>query len=174
MVVVRENAEPRLPCSLICGASALSLRYLTLIPLLLASPVLAEPGLPAGLLAMAPGTHSLVVEKSTEKLFLYESLGMRPPRLLRAWNATTGRAGGDKLVEGDLRTPEGIYFLTKVIEDRDLPALYGIRAFVLDYPNLFDSLDGKTGSGIWLHATDEPLKALSSMATTGLCRRDKS
>jgi murein L,D-transpeptidase YafK len=33
--------------------------------------------------------------------------------------------------------------------------LFGERAFTLDYPNLFDRIDGRTGSGIWLHAVPD-------------------
>ena len=39
--------------------------------------------------------------------------------------------------------------------DRDLPDLYGIGAFPLNYPNELDQHQGKTGYGIWLHGTDK-------------------
>ena len=32
---------------------------------------------------------------------------------------------------------------------------YGKRAFTMNYPNFFDLLQGKSGSGIWLHAIPE-------------------
>ena len=62
-------------------------------------------------------SHALVVEKETEKLFLFEGRGDEPPALVRTWNATTGQNAGDKVSRGDLKTPEGIYFFTRVIED---------------------------------------------------------
>ena len=60
-----------------------------------------------------------------------------------------------------------MYFFTEVLEDDALPPLYGVRALVLDYPNLFDRRHGKTGSGIWLHGTDELVRPLTSNQTRG-------
>lgn len=65
--------------------------------------------------------------------------------------ASIGRAGYGKQVEGDLRTPVGIYHVTGWMEDRSLPELYGAGALPLNYPNLWDRLETRTGYGIWLH-----------------------
>jgi murein L,D-transpeptidase YafK len=61
----------------------------------------------------------------------------------------TGEKGGDKQVEGDLKTPIGTYNLIEKKEQVD--KFYGPLAFVTSYPNLYDRLKGKTGSGIWIH-----------------------
>ena len=68
---------------------------------------------------------------------------------------TTGKLVGDKSVKGDLRTPEGVYFVTSWISPDKLPAKYGIGAFPVNYPNELDKHNGKTGYGIWLHGTDK-------------------
>lgn len=68
---------------------------------------------------------------------------------------TTGKLVGDKSVKGDLRTPEGVYFVTSWISPNKLPAKYGIGAFPVNYPNELDKHNGKTGYGIWLHGTDK-------------------
>ena len=65
--------------------------------------------------------------------------------------AAMGRAGAGKEVEGDLRTPVGIYHVTGWMGDNALPELYGIGALPLNYPNLWDRFKAKTGHGIWLH-----------------------
>ena len=68
---------------------------------------------------------------------------------------TTGKLVGDKSVKGDLRTPEGVYFVTSWISPNKLPSKYGIGAFPVNYPNELDKHNGKTGYGIWLHGTDK-------------------
>ncbi len=68
---------------------------------------------------------------------------------------TTGKLVGDKSVKGDLRTPEGVYFVTSWISPDKLPSKYGIGAFPVNYPNELDKHNGKTGYGIWLHGTDK-------------------
>lgn len=65
--------------------------------------------------------------------------------------AAMGRAGYGKQVEGDLRTPVGIYQVTGWMGDESLPELYGTGALPLNYPNLWDRYKAKTGHGIWLH-----------------------
>jgi murein L,D-transpeptidase YafK len=61
----------------------------------------------------------------------------------------TGEADGDKRIEGDLKTPLGAYKLTQ--KKTKLDQFYGPLAFVTNYPNKFDRIQGKTGSGIWIH-----------------------
>lgn len=95
---------------------------------------------------------ALLVDKSTRTLTVWRNENDKP-KLVGAWPADIGRKGGDKSSEGDFRTPEGIYFFqTKMDGAKVNFAEYGVRIFTLDYPNYFDKLDKKTGSGIWLHA----------------------
>ena len=105
---------------------------------------------PAPLLHIADGS-AIIVEKSTHRLFFYEG-----ERLVKSVKVTTGKKRGDKQIEDDLKTPEGVYFLTEFLEDEELLAKYGARAIVLDYPNPVDKFQGKTGYGIWVHGTDDP------------------
>lgn len=75
---------------------------------------------------------------------------------------STGQKRGDKEVRGDLKTPEGVYFIvgkrTAALDFQD----YGGVAYPLDYPNPVDRLRGKTGSGIWLHSRGRPLTPYES------------
>ncbi len=61
----------------------------------------------------------------------------------------TGKHDGQKNIEGDLKTPIGVYTLRKKLTKLD--PFYGPLALVTTYPNNFDKSYGKTGSGIWIH-----------------------
>ena len=93
--------------------------------------------------------YVILVEKMSQYLFVYKG-----KRLVDLYPVTTGMAWEDKWKEGDKRTPEGIYFFTEYIDVSKLPPLYGNFAVALNYPNPYDRLLGKTGSGIWLHGSD--------------------
>jgi murein L,D-transpeptidase YafK len=96
--------------------------------------------------------YALLVDKSLQRLDLYAAAEI--PRLLRVYHATTGRQPGDKKRRGDQRTPEGVYFFNAMYDKHQLHPRYGLRAFVMDYPNFLDRREGKNGGGIWLHATN--------------------
>ncbi len=91
----------------------------------------------------------LACDKSTSKLSIYQKDQNGTYKLKEAYNAYTGKNKGDKQTQGDLRTPVGVYCLTKKISKID--SFYGPMAFVTSYPNLFDKYKGKTGQGIWIH-----------------------
>ncbi|MDH5778094.1 MAG: L,D-transpeptidase family protein, partial [Gammaproteobacteria bacterium] len=111
---------------------------------------------PLQILNLAPSVDKAVlVEKSTNRLYVYERTNDNtPPRLVHDYYISTGKKRGDKKVRGDLKTPEGVYFVTSWIPDEKLPSKYGVGAFPVNYPNEYDQRIGKTGSGIWLHGTD--------------------
>jgi len=109
--------------------------------------------LPAQLLRLGTSVETaILVDKQNHRLYLYGNTGDdSPPELLYDFYVSTGRARGDKRVRGDLRTPEGVYFVTRYTPDSQLPDKYGIAAFPINYPNALDRYRHKTGSGIWLH-----------------------
>lgn len=99
---------------------------------------------------------ALLIDKSANRLYVYsrqESGELRED--VNDYYITTGKLVGDKSVKGDLRTPEGVYFVTSWISPSMLPAKYGVGAFPVNYPNELDKRKGKTGYGIWLHGTDK-------------------
>lgn len=67
---------------------------------------------------------------------------------------TIGKEGMGKNKEGDLRTPEGVYFVTSYLDGEGLPERYGPGAFPINYPNEFDKKLRRTGYGIWIHGTE--------------------
>lgn len=90
-----------------------------------------------------------VVDKEEQSLVVFSNKS--PLRKEYDWKVTTGEVQGDKKKEGDLKTPEGIYFLeNKIIDNLDYE-LYGEMALTLNYPNPVDKIQDRTGFGIWLH-----------------------
>ncbi len=113
--------------------------------------------LPHALLSLASETgtfseYAFLVDKKARTLTVWQNRGERL-NLVGSWPTDIGRKEGDKLVEGDHRTPEGVYFFQTSMDGREVNFNeYGVRIFTLDYPNYFDKLEKKTGNGIWFHA----------------------
>ncbi len=110
----------------------------------------------------------IVVEKSSQKLMLFEQ--HENLKLLKTFTSVTGENPGTKLVSGDSRTPEGLYYITEIYEDNKI-TVFGSRAFHLDYPNAFDRQAGRLGDGIFIHGTN---KDLIPYSTNGCITLDNS
>ena len=127
-------------------------------------PVPAAAGsVPAAIIALPENENAILVEKQTQKFYIYRANprdGML--QLIFETACSTGEASGPKQQAGDKKTPEGIYFLIDEYEDRYLTPIYGKRAFPIDYPNFMDVRHGKNGSAIWIHGTDKALKAMDT------------
>ena len=113
--------------------------------------------LPRQILALGKSVKkALLIDKKANRMYVFsrqESGALFEE--VTDYYITTGKLVGDKSVKGDLRTPEGVYFVTSWISPDKLPSKYGIGAFPVNYPNELDKHNGKTGYGIWLHGTDE-------------------
>ena len=157
-----------LVCLLICGMTASAQ---TGAP----APVLSEPAslgsrpVPASVIKLPPGEHAVLVEKKTQRFFIY---GADPATgtVTRVFDTacSTGEVPGPKQVEGDKKTPEGIYFIIDEHLEKDLTPIYGPRAFPTDYPHPLDRRRGKTGYAIWIHGTDRPLKPMDTNGCVAL------
>lgn len=97
----------------------------------------------------------VAVDKKAQSLALLER--QSPLRVATTLPCTTGQMLGDKFKEGDLRTPEGVYFITRRKNSGLNFDLYGDLAFVLDFPNPMDVLRRKSGHGIWIHGRGHPI-----------------
>ena len=80
---------------------------------------------------------------------------------------SVGQRGIGKQQRGDGKTPLGAYVIQKSYPGHVLPDLYGSGALTLNYPNDLDMLDGKTGSGIWIHGSPSEQYARAPEATDG-------
>ncbi|MCW8900907.1 MAG: L,D-transpeptidase family protein [Gammaproteobacteria bacterium] len=113
--------------------------------------------LPRQILALGKSVKkALLVDKKANRMYVFSR--QASGELFEEVNdyyITTGKLVGDKATTGDLRTPEGVYFVTSWISPDKLPDKYGIGAFPVNYPNELDRRNGKTGFGIWLHGTDK-------------------
>ena len=135
----------------------LRLLFVLFACLLLPSTAFAE--WTARLSSRAP-EYFLAADKSRKLLFQVEN--RKQPEITRRFACIHGRREGDKQKEGDLRTPEGVYFITHKIERKLDFMEYGPHAFNLNYPNPADRLRGKTGGGIWLHSKGQPIEGLTT------------
>lgn len=107
--------------------------------------------LPRQILQLAPAQkYALLADASRARLYLFENVNGEP-RLLRDYYMTIGRNGTDKRIEGDKKTPMGVYLVTEQLSRKKLTDFYGAGAFPLNYPNDWDQAQGRSGYGIWLH-----------------------
>ncbi|MCX5909869.1 MAG: L,D-transpeptidase family protein [Deltaproteobacteria bacterium] len=130
---------------------------------------------PTGILHMGDiqPAYAFLVDKSLQRLYIYQyQQGTEGLKLVRTFPCATGENAGGKTRLGDKRTPEGVYFFTRVIESKSLAPIYGIRAFPMDYPNLLDRREDHNGDGIWLHGTDKPLTPTSTNGCIALDNLD--
>jgi len=126
------------------------------------------PGtIPSQFLALAPrNKHAIAVDASRSRLYLFENTATGL-KLLNDYYISLGKSGIEKSVEGDLRTPLGVYFVTSNLDPKSLKDFYGSGALPINYPNPLDIKRGKTGGGIWLHGTPPAQFSRAPQATDG-------
>ena len=113
--------------------------------------------------------HLILVEKALQKLHLYCYDGRY--HLIKSYDCSTGEQPGKKQKENDEKTPEGIYFNVTSYRDSKV-TLFGDRAFGLSYPDIFDSLEGNCGNGIFIHGSNQTIKPFSTNGCVVLNNRD--
>jgi murein L,D-transpeptidase YafK len=126
-----------------------------------------EGALPAEFINLsARNKHAIAVDTSRSRLYLFanNAAGMR---LVADYYISVGKSGVEKKVEGDQRTPLGVYFITSNLDPKSLTNFYGAGALPINYPNILDSQRGKTGKGIWLHGTPPGQFSRPPQATDG-------
>lgn len=137
-----------------------------------------EGSIPSQFLTLAPQSrHAIAIDASRSRLYLFENLNParstqnddRQPKLklVGDFYISVGLSGIEKAVEGDKRTPLGVYYITSTLNPADLPDLYGVGALPINYPNPLDVQRGKTGSGIWLHGTPSDQFVRAPQASDG-------
>lgn len=96
--------------------------------------------------------YALIVDAERSRLYVYENQGERLT-FVTDYYISQGRLGVNKLKEGDQKTPLGVYYITARLSGAKLPDFYGSGALPINYPNEWDKINGRSGSGIWLHGT---------------------
>jgi len=110
--------------------------------------------------------HAIAIDTSRARLYLFENTA-QGMKLLGDYYVSVGKQGVEKAVEGDLRTPLGVYYITSNLDPKTLKDFYGAGALPINYPNPYDTRRGKTGSGIWLHGTPPAQFARPPRASDG-------
>ena len=126
-----------------------------------------QGALPSEFLALSPSNkHAIAVDASRSRLYLFEN---KPTglTLIADYYISVGKSGIEKNIEGDLRTPLGVYFITSNLDPKSLKDFYGSGALPINYPNILDTKRGKTGKGIWLHGTPPGQFSRPPLATDG-------
>jgi L,D-transpeptidase YnhG len=122
---------------------------------------------PSQFLALAPTVkHAIAVDTARSRLYLFENTtaGLK---LVADYYISVGKLGIEKSVEGDQRTPLGVYFITSNLNPKSLRDFYGAGALPINYPNQLDIKRGKTGGGIWLHGTPPEQFSRAPLSTDG-------
>ena len=95
-----------------------------------------------------------------------------PLRVAETLPCATGQMLGDKDKEGDLKTPEGVYFISRRRDAGLNYDLYGDLAFVLNFPNPMDILRHKSGHGIWIHGRGHAITPFETQGCVALNTSD--
>lgn len=110
--------------------------------------------------------HAIAIDASRARLYLFENRATGLV-LVADYYISVGKLGIEKRVEGDQRTPLGVYFITSQLDPKTLKDFYGSGALPINYPNVLDLKRGKTGRGIWLHGTPPGQFARAPLASDG-------
>lgn len=114
----------------------------------------SQPGVdmvPADVLQLGDSVkHLIAIDEGKSRLYLFTHERGRL-RLKASYYVSVGKMGLGKQEEGDMRTPQGMYFVGRHIPGPKLPPFYGKGALTVNYPNDWDKAVGRNGSGIWLH-----------------------
>lgn len=97
----------------------------------------------------------VVVDKNSNQLHLTNYNDGRLD-IVKTFRATLGQKIGDKMIEGDAKTPEGIYEFLFRAKAPQLKPKFGPLAVYVGYPNVMDKSGKKTGFDILIHGTDDP------------------
>ncbi|MEC5217646.1 murein L,D-transpeptidase YafK [Actimicrobium sp. GrIS 1.19] len=109
---------------------------------------------------------ALVVDARRSRLYVYQHLHGQL-KLLTDYYITQGKLGINKIKEGDQKTPIGVYYITSHLARSRLPDFYGAGALPINYPNEWDRVNGRSGSGIWLHGTPSGSYSRPPLASDG-------
>ena len=96
--------------------------------------------------------HVLLVDAKRSRLYVYENVDGQL-KFVNDYYISQGKLGVNKIKAGDQKTPLGVYYITGRLSGPRLPDFYGVGALPINYPNEWDKINGRSGSGIWLHGT---------------------
>ncbi|MHB8167294.1 MAG: L,D-transpeptidase family protein, partial [Sulfuricella sp.] len=122
---------------------------------------------PKYLVQFQPSQHyAVVVDTGKSRLYLFQN-DNGTPRYVSDFYITSGKAGAEKMKEGDQKTPTGVYFVTASLPKAKISDFYGSGAFPISYPNEWDRQQGNNGHGIWLHGVPSDTYSRPPRASNG-------
>ena len=129
------------------------LRFGTLLLLVVTAAAFAGPGglRPAYLLEVPDSVDTVLIAESGTSTLHYFVAGESGAEKRGESYMSIGLKGAGKQRAWDRRTPLGVYFITEQLDTSKLHEKYGPTAFPLDYPNIRDRQQRRSGDGIWLH-----------------------
>ena len=110
--------------------------------------------------------YAFLVELSKSRLYIVKNKG-GVPDIIADFYVSIGKEGFHKKTSGDNKTPVGVYKITSRLIDEDLPELYGDRAYPINYPNIWDKKNKKTGYGIWIHGVPRDVYSRPPLTSEG-------
>ncbi len=123
--------------------------------------------LPSSVIQMGTDLDSLLVVDLNNSTINHIVGTDESPTVIRQHYIGSGKAGFGKEVEGDNKTPLGVYTITGKRHDSTLPDLYGSGALTLNYPNALDRYLGRTGYGIWIHGVPHAQRSRAPRSSEG-------
>ena len=126
-----------------------------------------EDLLPKSIIQLASNVkYAFLVELSKSRLYIVKNKS-GVPDIIADFYVSIGKAGFHKKISGDNKTPVGVYKITSNLIDEDLPELYGDGAYPINYPNIWDKKNNKTGYGIWIHGVPRDVYSRPPLTSEG-------
>ena len=126
-----------------------------------------EDLLPKSIIQLASNVkYAFLVELSKSRLYIVKNKNGIPD-IIADFYVSIGKAGFHKKISGDNKTPVGVYKITSNLIDEDLPELYGDGAYPINYPNIWDKKNNKTGYGIWIHGVPRDVYSRPPLTSEG-------
>jgi murein L,D-transpeptidase YafK len=110
-----------------------------------------EGDVPAYLLEVPASIGTILIAETQTSTLYHFVADQDGPHLQGDSYMSVGQNGVGKQRAWDRRTPLGIYFVSEQLDTSKLHEKYGPAAFPLDYPNIWDRLNRRSGDGIWIH-----------------------
>jgi hypothetical protein len=130
-----------------------------------------ENDFPSHIISLGSQYHQLLVaDTKIGRIFIFNinhSKQSTSLELKHSFFMSIGDQGAGKMIEGDKKTPLGIYQLLNKVPQKQLTDLYGAGAIQTNYPNPVDKILGKTGYGIWFHGTPSQVYVRYPFASDG-------
>ena len=123
--------------------------------------------LPDSIIQMGKNFSSLLIVDLEESTINHIVGNEEAHTLIRQHYIGSGKGGYGKRLEGDNKTPLGVYTITGRRTDSSLPDLYGSGALTLNYPNALDRYLGRTGYGIWIHGVPHAQRSRAPRSSEG-------